>query len=80
VLCTGRSGRRVSADFLNRYMRINRMRRHVTIDSERPVLMEIGGGFGAFMRALRGFYPGGAVDHGDVPRWLGQVLGSGLVA
>jgi hypothetical protein len=67
---TERKGRRVSADFLNRYMWINRMRRHVTIETERPVLMEIGGGFGAFMRALRGFYPGAACIFVDIPETL----------
>ncbi len=63
-------GRRVSADFLNRWMWLKRLERNVTLPAENPVIMEIGGGFGAFMRLIREFHPRATSIMIDIPETL----------
>ena len=63
-------GRRLSADFLNRWMWLKRLQRSVTLPAENTVFLEIGGGFGAFMRLIRGFYPQATSIMVDIPETL----------
>lgn len=63
-------GRRISADFLNRWMWLKRLERSVTLPTENPVIMEIGGGYGAFMRMIREFHPQASCIMIDIPETL----------